>query len=302
MSIFEFKIAAKLHKNPEISLIICSHNRAYQLDEGLPRYAQLNQNIPHEILVVLNACTDNSETIVRKHASENPAITFVEEHNVGASNARNTGFQKAKAPVVFYIDDDAYPNANLLDEIKLLLRNEMIMSFTGRTIYWRKDDPKWIKPEYVEMPLLSIENIPMHSRGHINGCACGFRKEVLSEVGGFHTDLDMKGKQIGYGVEEYIRLKILEAGYPTIYCPSLIVHHKSHSKTVKDFLKSSYYKGFYFAKVQPRNRFKIILKLCYLLLKGLPNFIINTIKLNIKNALVEYLRTPINCIGQIAGK
>ncbi|MBT8327555.1 MAG: glycosyltransferase family 2 protein, partial [Bacteroidia bacterium] len=239
MSIFALKIAAKLHKKPEISIIICSHNRANNLNEVLPYYAQLNAKIPHEIVVVLNACTDNSIDIVKIQQEQNSQIRFVFEEVVGASNARNRGWKESLADFVFYIDDDAFPVSSLLEDIKDVLINETVVSFTGRTLYWRKNDPMWIKNTYVEMPLLSETQMVMHTKGHINGCACGFKKEILEEVGGFHTDLDMKGKKIGYGVEEYIRLEILKAGYPTIYCPNIKVWHQSHSKTVNDFLKSS---------------------------------------------------------------
>lgn len=301
MSIFALKIAAKLHKNPEISIIICSHNRASNLNEVLPHYAQLSSTIPHEIVVVLNACTDNSMEVVQHHQQLNPLIRFVKEDHIGASNARNRGYKEAAAEIVFYIDDDAYPKSSLLEDIQEVIANEEVVSFTGRTVYWRKNDPAWIKESYVEMPVLSDEQIVMHSKGHINGCACGFKKAILEEVGGFDTDLDMKGRKIGYGVEEYIRLEILQAGYPTIYSPNIQVWHQSHSKTVKDFLKSSYYKGYYFAKVQPRNKVKLALKTVKVLVTGLPVFIKNLIQFKPKNALVEFLSLPLNYLGQLAG-
>ena len=293
------KIAAKLHKKPEISLIICTHNRAAVLDESLAYYSAIQSEIPFEILIVVNACTDKTLEVISRHSKRLKNIRHIVEPTTGASYARNTGWQNAAGSMVFYIDDDAYPSSSVIDDIYLLTEDKSIKSFTGRTRYWRGDDPKWIKAEYVEMPKLSDEVFPMKNKGHINGCACGFYKSVLANVGGFRLDLDMKGKKLGYGVEEEMRLKLLKSGVTTYYVPHIEVRHKAHNKTVVQYFSSAINKGKYHAKVKRTSFIKTLLLFLSSALKAIPAFIIKLMKMPYQNASVEAFSRPLNYLGQL---
>jgi GT2 family glycosyltransferase len=223
----------------------------------------------------------------------------VTEDITGASYARNCGWKNALGSVVFYIDDDAYPSSTIIDDIHKLADQDSIISFTGRTIYWRGNDPLWIKPSYVEMPNLSDKMFPMYEKGHLNGCACGFRKSALKQVGGFRLDLDMKGKKLGYGVEEDMRLKLLQANIPTYYVPYIKVKHKAHNKTVAQYLNSAYHKGKYFAKVQSKSRLKTLGMFMITGTKSIPIFVYKWTKMPYQNACIEAFSLPLNYLGQL---
>lgn len=230
-------------KKPEISIIICTHNRAQILHESLLKYRSLREINQIEILVVLNQCTDNSLEITESHAKELPQLRWVEEPKIGHSNARNKGMYEASAEFVFYIDDDAYPDVNLVVKLLDHLKTHNIKCISGRTLFWNQDAAPWIKNEMVETPEFRSNFGLMPKGGYINGCACGFHKTTLESLGGFAKDLGMSGKELGYYDEVFVQHKLEDSEIPIYFDPSLLVFHRSHQSTVLEFLTASFVKG-----------------------------------------------------------
>ena len=208
---------------------------------SLSYYSQLALLDRCEILIVLNACTDHSEQIVNDF-KDNLPLRVISEPALGLSHARNRGWKEARAPFVFYMDDDAYPSANLI-EILLHTLSPTTDAISGRTVYWKADDPAWIKPGYVEVPRFLTSAGPLPKEGYINGCACGFKRTLLEEMGGFDPSTGMVGDRLWYHEENelYHRLKAVEK--EVIYQPDAIVYHRSHQKTPKAFLQAAFAKG-----------------------------------------------------------
>lgn len=230
-------------KKPEISIIICTHNRASILDESLSKYQALREMDKSEILVILNACSDHSLQVVEKHAKQLPQLRWVDEPALGHSNARNKGWNEALADFVFYIDDDAYPDVNLIAKLSALLSSNKIECISGRTLFWDKGAAPWIRGEMVETPEFRSNFGPMPKGGYINGCACGFQKLSLREIGGFAQDLGMSGKELGYYDEVFVQHKLEDKDTVIYFDPSLIVFHRSHQSTALEFLTAALVKG-----------------------------------------------------------
>lgn len=288
-----------MQEKPNITLLICSHNRANTLQNSLKYYAGLKTSVPYEILIVVNSCTDHTLDIIHQEMNTNKLIRYVTEDKIGHSNARNTGFKNALAPFVFYVDDDAKPHADLLHQIDLLLSKNDINCISGRTLYWNHNSPSWIKAKYVVPPIFRADFGELPSSGYINGCACGFSVKALEIVGGFNTNLGMRAKKIGYYDEVDIQNKIKSAGYVIYYSPHLKVDHQSHYKRVHHFLNSAYQKGVYRKRAVETSSVKSFVLAGLLFLKGLvflPYFIT---KNGLKSALVECFSIPCTYLGQV---
>lgn len=288
-----------MQEKPEITLLICSHNRANTLKKSLNYYADLKTSVPYEILIVINSCTDQTLDIIHEAMNKNKLIRYVTEDKIGLSNARNTGYKNALAPFVFYIDDDAKPHADLLHQINLILSNNEIDCISGRTLYWNHNSPSWIKAKYVVPPIFRADFGRMPASGYINGCACGFSVKALEAVGGFNTSLGMRAKKIGYYDEVDIQNKIKSAGYTIFYSPHLKVDHQSHYKRVHHFLNSAYQKGVYRKKAIKTSSVKSFILAVLFFLKGLillPYFIT---KNGLKSALVECFSISFTYLGQV---
>ena len=96
----------------EISVIICTHNRAEFLRRCLG--ATLIQVVPTslrwEIVVIINACTDRTMAVVNEVAvSAAVPVRCVYEAQLSLSRARNAGIAAAQGQILFFLDDDAQP-------------------------------------------------------------------------------------------------------------------------------------------------------------------------------------------------
>ena len=288
--------------SPSLSLIICTYQRPRQLDISLSKYSKLNNISECEIIVVLNGsdCEESFE-VVSQYIIKIPQIRIVKEKNIGLSIARNAGLKSARANFVFYIDDDAYPSEHLITRL-LKLKNDGILCISGRTIFWKIDEPNWVEPRYVEVPKFRERFGIMPKQGYLNGCACGFSKDLLINVDGFSKRYGMTGKAIAYHEEVHIQSKIEKLGISVYYDPDLLVYHRSHFITVKGFLVSAFKKGFYYARYEKPNRFHTVLSLLYYSTKYSPKFIFSCLTMKWQTAFLDFLMPISNKIGQLLYK
>src|SRR4051812_47490794 len=95
---------------PEISVIICSYNRAdYIIGAIESLYHQTLDRERYEVLVVDNNSIDNTSELVQDYINAHMDfhLKYLTESRQGASFARNTGAAFARAPLLCFMDDDA---------------------------------------------------------------------------------------------------------------------------------------------------------------------------------------------------
>ncbi len=98
----------------EISVIICTRNRASQLSELLTSMCGLaHPGVDWECIVVDNGSTDNTAEVVESFEGLLP-IRRVMEPAAGVSNARNAGVIAAKGRYIVWTDDDVLVEPNWL--------------------------------------------------------------------------------------------------------------------------------------------------------------------------------------------
>lgn len=146
-------------KNPKISVIIPTHNRASYLDYELEQiYRQ--KNVDFEVIVV-NDIVDEDETdwVVNKY----PNLIYIKTNTVqGPSNKHKAGYKIAKGDYFYMPDDDDY----LVDEyffskaIKVLDNDKSLAFFSGSVILSYEDE---------EMNVLKEEKQDLRYYGKIDG-------------------------------------------------------------------------------------------------------------------------------------
>ncbi|HEY2357754.1 MAG TPA: glycosyltransferase [Phenylobacterium sp.] len=96
-----------LPADPEITVIICTRDRATQLASVLSSACALKvpEGLSWEFCVVDNGSSDNTPQVVREF-SETLPIRYVREDVPGLSNARNRGVDEAKGRYICWTDDD----------------------------------------------------------------------------------------------------------------------------------------------------------------------------------------------------
>ena len=85
-------------KNPKLSLIICSRNRATKLKRCLESIdAQEMLDVNGELILVNNNSTDDTEEVMLSFKKTAPfPVIVVTEPNTGLAYARNAGLLKSK--------------------------------------------------------------------------------------------------------------------------------------------------------------------------------------------------------------
>lgn len=99
----------------DISIVIITRNRAALLKKALERLIELNER-PKEIIVVDNASTDTTRSVIENYQSTLP-IVYSYEAKKGVGHARNNGIKLCKGEIISFMDDDCFPPLNWLSII-----------------------------------------------------------------------------------------------------------------------------------------------------------------------------------------
>ena len=215
-----------------ISAIVCTHDRAAGLRCTLGSLAK--QSLPsgcYEIVVVDNASSDETRSVVCEEFAHLPNLHYVNEPQLGLSAARNTGGRKATGAYVAYIDDDAIGPPEWLERI--LTAFEEVHPTPGTVggriePIWEVPRPIWL-PDYC-LPFLTVLDLsprPMvlPEGQFLVGTNMAFPRDLLESGASFPTELGPVGTRFGSGEETMLQRHIRAAGYTLYYDPSICVHH-----------------------------------------------------------------------------
>ncbi len=213
---------------PKLSIVICTFNRADLLEFCLDSLAkQSAQPKDFEVIVVANNCTDSTGDVVDRAKDTLTDLRLVQEPRQGLSHARNRGAIEVKSDWIFYLDDDALADEDLVKNAISFIQEVGGDVFGGQYKPWYHfGKPEWFKDEYGSSSLSHDSRTVLSSkREFLSGGVFCLRTSVFQKFGGFDPILGMNGTQIGYG-EETEYQKLLRAGGVKIwYDPALLIHH-----------------------------------------------------------------------------
>src|SRR5215210_5851666 len=109
-----------MNSGPEISVIICSYNRADYIIGAIDSlFSQTIDKNRFEVIVVDNNSIDNTGDLVQDYINCHPGfrLKYLTESKQGASFARNTGASFARSPFLCFMDDDAVAETHYLERI-----------------------------------------------------------------------------------------------------------------------------------------------------------------------------------------
>lgn len=217
--------------NPEISAIICTHNRDAYLGTAIDSLLAQDFLGEFEIIVVDNASTDNTRTVVE--ARSHPHLQYVYEPTLGLSVARNTGAAKAQAPLLAYLDDDAVASRQWLRVLAGAYQAHATLAIAGGkvTLLWAEDmvPPQWLSPGLAANlglydlgeDVVWIDRPGLTPRG-LNYC---IRRTFLEAIGGFDLNLGRVGKNLLSNEELLMTELALQQGWQVAYLPDALVGH-----------------------------------------------------------------------------
>jgi glycosyltransferase involved in cell wall biosynthesis len=232
------------------SVLICTRNRATYLGDTIRKAAaQTLTSGSFEIVVVDNGSSDNTPDVVRECQStiKNVSLRYIIEEEVGLSAARNTAIKEANGQILCFLDDDAVPEPEWLEQlVRGYASNPRVMSVGGAIIpiyeaalpVWFPKDMEFIFKPVVQSDELHRVNYPYYPYG----ANFSFRAEAVKLVGFFNTSLGYKGKNLIPCEETEFLLRLEKTGYDILMEPRAIVRHIiPANRLTRHYLRRRYY-------------------------------------------------------------
>lgn len=227
-----------------LTILICTYNRVALLERTLESLnnALRPRNWTVDLLVVANACTDNTHDLLETYKSNRNIdghsipLEWIAEPTPGKSHALNNAISRLTADVVAFVDDDHVVDRNFIVSIcNAADRHPDTNLFCGRILpNWDGREPRWVHDEgpYRIYPLpVPKQDFGKNARHiDINGPIPGggnqiFRVPALKQIGHFSVDLGPRGHDLGGGEDTEFILRALRSGERLIYEPSIVQYH-----------------------------------------------------------------------------
>jgi glycosyltransferase involved in cell wall biosynthesis len=207
----------------DVSVIVPTHNRASSLDALLTDLTAQQFDGRFEILVVDNKSTDETPSVVSRHAERDRRVRYLFEGQPGASCARNRGIAAATAPILAFIDDDVRPRHDWIASIVGAFAGHPEVDCIGGRVEprWPCPPPPWLTTAHWPPLALQIDRGQSQyiDRDHASAClitanlAC--RAQVFADVGGFAPEYRRDE-------DRELNLRMWRAGKRGLYFDSIV--------------------------------------------------------------------------------
>src|SRR5271166_1223238 len=114
----------------QLSLVICTRNRASQLAESLRSLTRLQYPATWELIIVDNGSKDETQDVIKNYNESLPLRTVIEPR-VGLGRARNRGWSSSQGDIVAFTDDDCYPAHDFLCSVVRCFEEDSRLGFLG---------------------------------------------------------------------------------------------------------------------------------------------------------------------------
>src|SRR4051794_692575 len=129
----------------DVTVVICTWNRAALLDQTLTRMAELHipPGMTWEVLVVNNNCTDQTDQVVRAHEGRLPLV-LCHEPRPGKVYALNHALARAEGRFLLFTDDDVLAEPDwVVETLKGFDDFQADMVFGKVVPWWETAPPPW---------------------------------------------------------------------------------------------------------------------------------------------------------------
>jgi glycosyltransferase involved in cell wall biosynthesis len=218
---------------PDISVVLCTFNRAALLRQALEALVRQRDEAPlYEVLVVDNNSGDETPEVVASFASTG-LVHYLLEPEQGLSAARNHGIRVARAPLVAFTDDDVCVDPAWLRTIcATSARHPQVDFFGGKVLpVWEQAPPHWLGAAGTA-PLALVDYgdrarlVDRTDALCLVGANLVIRRRAFERVGLFSRRLQRVGDGIGSTEDHELELRLIAAEHRGLYEPSLVVRAK----------------------------------------------------------------------------
>ena len=221
---------------PEISVVVCTRDRAESLELTLASLRPAPPSITWELLVVDNASEDDTQERLRRIQSTfHCELRILFEPEAGLAKARNLALREARAEVLLFLDDDVTCEPGLVEAHVAAFKDPTVVATGGRVApRLPENTPQWFRDEtgaqsggptarydFGDTPGeigLEIQPLPV-------GANFAIRRNAARENGGFNEALGWGPSAIP-GEETQLLDKLASDKGRILYVPDATVHHR----------------------------------------------------------------------------
>ena len=219
-----------------ISVVISTYNRAETLRRTIESMFFLRYPL-FEVIVVNGPSTDGTEAMLAEYAD---AIRIIHCPQRNLSKSRNMGIAGAAGDIIAFIDDDAIPEPDWLDQLSSLYKDPKTAAVGG---FIRDHTGVRYQAKYVVADLFGRgepfetleqadcdETVDGERFFSLTGTNSSFRRSALLRIGGFDEVFE-------YFLDETdVNLRLVKSGFRSAVAPQAEVHHKyaaSHLRSAR---------------------------------------------------------------------
>jgi glucosyl-dolichyl phosphate glucuronosyltransferase len=216
-------------RSTSVSVVVAAHTMDRWDDVVAGMDALAHQTVPplETILVV-----DHNDRLLGRARDRFPDVRVLDNLRTGgASGARNTGIAEAKGSVIAFVDDDARPEPDWIEQLLAAYDDEYVMAVGGVAVpVWPGRRPDHLPPELDWIVGCTYQGQPTVRTDVRNlwGCNMSVRREAFDLVGTFDEQVGRIGL-IPLGAEETelcIRIRQRIPGARVVFEPAAVVHHR----------------------------------------------------------------------------
>jgi glycosyltransferase involved in cell wall biosynthesis len=211
----------------QLSLVICTRNRAAQLAECLRSLTTLQYPDPWELIIVDNGSTDETQNVIESFKGSLIIKTVIEPRS-GLGRAHNRALANASGEIIAFTDDDCYPAADFLSSVAGCFQEDPALGFIGgRVLLHDPEDYRiTIQEKASRQDLRPGDFFPP---GLIHGANFACLRAALESVNGFD---DRFGPGALFVCEDVdVMARMLGQGWPGAYDPRPVVYHHHGRRT-----------------------------------------------------------------------
>lgn len=215
-----------MNKRIDISIVVCTYNRASLLERALQSLAvqQCPEGLEYEVIVVDDGSTDNTAEVVREaNRCTHRRVVYVREIGRGVSAARNRGVNAARGEWIAFTDDDQIADRVWLWNLWFAQGKSGAPCVGGaRTLELREQILRAL-PNQIRLILGEIAPAGELHRCTRDALLCTgnllVRRDLILQLGGFDETLTQGGEDTD------LLMRMRAAGHESWFTPHAIVRH-----------------------------------------------------------------------------
>jgi glycosyltransferase involved in cell wall biosynthesis len=210
-------------KIPEISVILCTYNRAEYLNNCID--SVLAQTFPDwELVVVDDGSQDNTFDLVNAYLEKFDNIRYLKHQNKKLWYAKNVGIQASFGNYITFLDsDDAYQPNHLTSRLEYMRANPEIDLLEGG---FDTEEEVWVADYFQPGKTINL-------RECVLGPTFFGKRQVFFELNGFNNIAYGEDTDFWYRAEKLFKTHKLTA-------PKTYLYTRAQTSITKNFLEESF--------------------------------------------------------------